>query len=189
MYAHGMCACVACVYSHMCVCMCVYAVMQSCLCVHMCVCSHVCVCVCGCHVCNSVHREVWEYSVVASLLLWASWTRSSGLDLSPTEPFHQPFVDYFYDYNLFKMSWHYERFLLVQEDSTSWLILGHRGGFQGRVSAIPLTLSLSFRCLGSQDSSDGSFLLALHPCLWLVDVLNLCIPARPGLSISQGHSS
>lgn len=181
MYAHGMCACVACVCSHMCVCMCVYAIMQSCLCVWG---GAMCAIVC-----------IWRFennSVVASLLLWASWTRSSGLhgsDLSPTEPFHQPFVDYFYDYNLFKMSWHYERFLLVQEDSASWLILGHRGGFQGRVSAITLTLSLSFPCLGSQDSSGGSFLLALHPCLWLVDVLNLCIPARPGLSISQGHNS
>lgn len=153
--------------------------MSVCACV-----SVTCATVCTCRFENN--------SVVAFRLLWASWTRSSGLhgmDLSPTEPFRQPFVDYFYDYNLFKMSWHYKLCLLVQEDSTSWLILGHRGGLQGRFSAIPLMLSPSFCCLGSQDSSDGSFLLSLHPCLWLVDVFNLCIPARPGLSISQDHSS
>lgn len=174
------------------ICVCARVCMQSCSHVCVCICVYVVMSVCACVGVMCATVSIWRFennSVVASLLLWASWTRSWGLDLSPTEPFHQPFVDYFYDYNLFKMSWHYERFLLVQEDSTSWLILGHRGGFQGRVSAIPLTLSLSFCCLGSQDSSDGSFLLALHPCLWLVDVLNLCIPARPGLSISQGHSS
>lgn len=93
------------VYVVICVCACVC--MQSCSRVCVCICVYVVMSVCACVGVMCATVSIWRFennSVVASLLLWASWTRSSGLDLSPTEPFHQPFVDYFYDYNLFKMS-------------------------------------------------------------------------------------
>lgn len=80
---------VICIY----VCMCV--VISACLCG---VCSHVCVyvvmsvCACVGVTCATVCTRRFENnSMVASLLLWASWVRSSGLhgmDLSPNEPFH-----------------------------------------------------------------------------------------------------